>query len=146
MRVRAALSIPREHITKLKYDAFKQFIRGLLINSKLQGMTNVQRGFTAYLQSLGIHPNDDSVVDWLQENTGELIGGFILETDNGKIDFLVTTGTSAELRQIGMKNVEESDNAQGTSRIRQVDVGQRTGGKEPGRNKEGQQRRPSYYD
>lgn len=146
MRVKAALSIPREHITRLKYDAFQQFIRGLLINSKLQNMTNVRRGFTAYLQSLGIHPNDDSILTWLQENTGEIIGGFILEADNGKIDFLVTTGTSAELRQIGMKNVKDSDNAQGTSRIRQVDVGQRTSSPKPRRNQEGQQRRPSYYD
>ena len=146
MRVRAALSIQREIIVRLKYDVFKEFVRGLLTNSKMGDMRSVRKGFAAYLKSQGLRHDDESVLNWLQENTGEMIGGFILENDDGRIDFLITTGTHAELRQIGMQHVEESDNPQGTPRVRQVNLGQKESQRKPGVAQAGKQRRPSYYD
>ena len=146
MRLRTALSIPRDVIMRLQYDGFQQLIRGMMANSKLAGMSNVHLGFTAYLQSLDIHPDDTSVLNWLQENTGDMIGGFILEQDDGRIDFLVTTGTQAELRQIGMQHVTEGSNDHGVARIGKVNVGQKESPRKPRIMEEGKQRRPSYYD
>jgi hypothetical protein len=145
-RLRGTSSIEREKVLEFKYECLQHLLRGVLTEAKLLDFPKVRKAFVYYLQSIGLHPNDDSVLEWLQENTGDRVAAFILEQDDGKIDFLVTTGTHAELRQIGMNHVEESNDSQGTPRVRQVHVGERTGAKESGRVQAGQQGRPSLYD
>ncbi len=146
MKLLGALSVPREKLVEFQSDALKELLRGVLTVTRLNQLERVRKGFTAYLQSLGLHPTDESVLNWLQENPGDTIAAFVFQTDEGKIDFLIKAGTNAELRQIGIKNVEESNNVEGTSRVRQVHVGERKGSKKSGVVQEGQQRRPSLYD
>jgi len=121
MKLRGALSISRDKILEFKAEALKELMRGLLTVTRLN-FPKVRLGFTVYLQSLGLHPDDDSVLAWLQENTGPFIAAFIFDKD-GKLDFLLTTGTQAELKQIGIINVEESSDTQGTASVGQVHVG-----------------------
>lgn len=148
MKLKGALSVPREKLLEFKADAFKELLRGVLTVTRLN-FPQVRRGFLAYLRAQDLHPTDESVLNWLQENTGEVVGAFIFETKDGKIDFLVRSGTAAELRQIGVVNVEETEegsDTQGTPRVRQVYLGERKGAEESGVVQEGQQGRPSHYD
>lgn len=111
MKLLGALSIPRDKLLELKHEGFKHLVRGVLTaakwkqTAKQESMSmidspNVRAGINNYLLSQGILPNDKSVLLWLQENNGPLVGVFILEV-NGKVDFLITTGTKEELKEIG---------------------------------------------
>ena len=117
MKLLGALSIPRDKILELKYEGFKHLVRGVLTaakwrrDAKQESMSmidspNARNGMNTYLLSQGIYPNDKSIMLWLQENNGPFVGIFILEI-NDKVDFLITTGTQAELKEIGKPNVKE---------------------------------------
>ena len=112
MKLRGALSVPRDKIAEFGANAMTQLVNGLLEVTKLNRYQRVRMGFAAYLKSINLQPTDDSVMAWLQENPGPVIGAFILETDDGKIDFRVTAGTEAELKEIGNSYVEESNRSQ----------------------------------
>jgi len=131
MKLRAAMSIPREKVLEFKADALKELVRGILQVSRLN-FPRMQKAFNDYLTHEGLVPTDKSVMAWLQENDGPFIGVFILEPEPNKITFRITTGTQAELRQIGEQSDEESNHAKGTPSVRQVNVGERARVVQPG--------------
>ena len=124
MRLRGALSIPRDQVIDFGFPAFQKLVRGLLVVTRTD-FPQMRVSFTRYLMSIGIHPDDESVPTWLQENPGDTIGVFMfVDEEDRKLEFLLKAGTQAELRQIGEQYVEESDNSQGAPRVRQVNMGE----------------------
>ena len=130
MRLRAAMSIPREKALEFKADALKELMRGILTVSRLN-FPRIQQAFNDYLAFEGLAPNDNSVMAWLQENDGPFIGVFILEPKPNQITFRIITGTQAELRQIGDQD-EESNRTQGAPSVGQVNLGERARVVKPG--------------
>lgn len=123
MRLRGALSIPRDKILELKSDAFRELVNGLLKVTRLE-YPQVQKLFAQYLESQDIYPDDKSIELWLQDNHGELVGAFMFQ-EGKHVEFLIRTGTQAELKQIGEHHAEKGYNPQGAPRVRQVDVGEK---------------------
>jgi hypothetical protein len=132
------MSIERDVLVKLQASAFEHFVRGLLTQAKLYNVPRVHQGLINYLKAQGMTPDDQGVLGWLQDNTGDLVGGFVFLTDDGKIDFLITTGTQAELRQIGEQYVKKGDNSQRTTSVRQINLGEKARIVQPGVIQEGQ--------
>jgi hypothetical protein len=123
MKLLGAMSLPRERMLEYKADAFKKMLTGVLSVTRLN-YPQIQRGLNAYLLSEGLKPDDESVLAWLQDNPGEIIGIFIFELDNGQIGFRIALGTQAELRQIGEQYGKGSNNSKRSSRIGKIDMGQ----------------------
>jgi len=124
MRLRGALSVDRDRLLELKFSAFQEFLRGLLTVTNLN-YPPVRQGLIQYLKSLDLRPNDHSLLAWLQENPGPVVGAFIFELDNGNVDFLLAAGTQEELTEIGQKHGQESNHTQRSPGIREVNLGER---------------------
>lgn len=122
MRLKGATSLPRDELLKLKWDAFQHMLRGLLTTTRMD-YPAVRQGLIAYLTSQGLKPNDNSLMGWLQDNPGERVAVFMFE-HQGVLEFLLASGTTAELRQIGEKHAEEGLDSQGSPRVRQVHLGE----------------------
>jgi len=102
MRLIGALSLPREKLLEFQADAFKKLMIGALTTAKLDTMASAQRALNAYMVlEQGILPKDESVLAWLQENEGDVIGLMIFQVAPGNWKFVLAAGTQAELRQIG---------------------------------------------
>jgi hypothetical protein len=121
MKLRAAMSVPREKLLEFKADGMKKLIDGVLHTSRLN-FPKVQQALNHYLLSVGLRPDDKSVIAWLEENSGPLVGIFILEPTPNQITFRIHSGTAAELRQIGEQH-EEGNHSQRTTGVRKVNMG-----------------------
>jgi hypothetical protein len=135
MRLRGALSVPREKLLEFKADAFKELLQGILTVTRLN-FPRVRQELDAYLFSLNLLPDDNHVLAWLNDHPGPVIAIYLFE-DRGRIRFELHAGTPAELRQIGESHVEESMGVKGASSIREVNVGQGARVVQPGVIQEG---------
>lgn len=122
MKLRGALSVPRDKLLEFQADAFRELLTGILTVTRLN-YPKVRKELDNYLFSQGLMPDDKHVLAWLSENPGPVVGIFLFE-DNGKIRFELRAGTQAELKQVGERHVEEGSNLEGASRIREVHLGQ----------------------
>ena len=102
MRLIGALSISRAKLLEFQADAFKKLMVGALTTAKLAGIPKAQNALNSYIvKAMGILPKNDSVLAWLQETEGDVIGLMIFQVAPGNWKFVLAAGTQAELRQIG---------------------------------------------
>ena len=111
LKPKACITSPRDSILKLKSQGLAKLVVGLLETTKLKTMP-VIRQFDKYLLEQGLRPNDDkAVLAWLQEHRGPLVGAILFTDGHGQVDFLLTTGTTDELRKIGDRHGKNSNNS-----------------------------------
>lgn len=102
MRLIGALSLPRNKFLELKSQAMDRLITGLFEVTKTTGIPEVIGVIKEFLAGEAIQlDNDDSIIGWIQNNPGEIIGALLWSDGKGKFDFQITAGTQAELRMIG---------------------------------------------
>lgn len=133
MKLVGAMSLTREKMLEFKADAFGKMLLGVLRATKLN-TPKMRVVLNAFLKYHGLYPTDDSLLAWLQENPGDLIGIFILKLDNGQIDFKIVAGSQEELSKIGMEqeNGTKSNHPERTSCVGEVNLGEATSIVRPG--------------
>lgn len=91
MKILGSASVKRDILLEFKTDAFRKLLDRLLITSRFN-TPHIRAALNAYLLAVGVYPDDDSVLAWLQNNSGEYISISIIEVKEKLIDFSLEAG------------------------------------------------------